>query len=306
MTKIIFLISILFLTISKAYSTGQVPDYLIIGQDTVSIFNNPLEQYLDSSGNRKLVDFNKRCQSSGCWRGYIAYWELINDSLFLLKITSYPDCGDLKEADISSHFGKEKPFASWYKGTLRIPVGNLYSGSDMGYNAIYEYEDQLSIENGVVKSRRQISNIDFIERMKLDNKLYSQIATLKDTLLFYINKLDWKKLDKSMCDCSDSYNLSYLKSGQLKRVELIKYNNYSTSLSDKLYFWRFDKKCSKKIKSAIKPMSLLYIDPHRDFKVEIRLFYSDHLEMWECRHYYKPISDKEVKDYVRRQIEIKE
>lgn len=53
--------------ILKGFSTGQYPDYLIRGQDTVALFNNPLEQYFESVGNRNLIDFENPCLSSACW-----------------------------------------------------------------------------------------------------------------------------------------------------------------------------------------------------------------------------------------------
>lgn len=176
-------ILLLLLGISPVYSTGQYPDYLIQGQDTVPIFNNPLEQYFEKVGNRELIDFENPCWSTACWRGYKAYWELKTDSLFLVKVTScHDDCNESKDANLLAMFGKKRPFASWYNGTLTVPKGELFSGSDMGYNAIFEFEDKLQIENGLLKSKQQISNIELIEQIKLDNKLYAQIPTLKDTL----------------------------------------------------------------------------------------------------------------------------
>lgn len=307
MKKTILILLVFFLSISKAYSTGQVPDYLIIDKDTVPIFNNPLEQYFEQVKNRDLIDFNNPYESSACWRGYKAYWELKDDSLFLLKITScYENSSESKDANLFAMFGNIRPFASWYNGTITVPKGELFYGSDMGYNAIYEFEDKLVIENGVLKSKRQISNIESIQQIKLNNKLYSQISDLKDTLMAYINKLDWEKLDNSNCDCWDSYILTYAKNGQISDVELIKYQDDSTTIGYKFYVWKFDKKCSKKIKHIIKPLSLSYLESHRDFKIEIELFYGDHLEMWECRHYFEPITEKEIEDYVRKKMDIKE
>ena len=195
MKKTIFIILVLILTISKAYSTGQVPDYLVIGKDTVPIFNNPLEQYFEQVKKRELIDFHNPCWSTACWRGYKAYWELKDDSLFLLKITAcHKDCGESKDANLFAMFGSIRPFASWYNGTITAPKGELFSGSDMGYNAIYEYEDKLLIENGVLKSKRQISNIELIEHIKLDNKLYSQIPGLKCK---YPQNSDWLKIENA-------------------------------------------------------------------------------------------------------------
>lgn len=301
-------ILLLLLGISPVYSTGQYPDYLIQGQDTVPIFNNPLEQYFEKVGNRELIDFENPCRSTACWRGYKAYWELKSDSLFLVNVTScHDDCNESKDANLFAMFGKERPFASWYNGTLTVPKGELFSGSDMGYNAIFEFEDKLQIENGLLKSKQQISNIELIEQIKLDNKLYAQIPTLKDTLFFYLNKnIDWEKIDDTDCDCSDSFILTYDKNGKIKKVEYIKLLDETDNLWYKLYLWRFDKKCSRRIKSAIKSLSLDYLNAHRDFKIEIELFYDKKLEVWEFRHYFRPISDEEIEEYVKKQMDIKE
>lgn len=301
-------ILILLFGICKAYSTGQYPDYLIRGQDTVPIFNNPLEQYFEKVGNRELTDFENPCWSTACWRGYKAYWELKNDSLFLVKVTScHEDCSESKDANLLAMFDNERPFASWYNGTLTAPMGELFTGSDMGYNAIFEFEDKLQIVNGELKSKHRNSNIELIEQIKLDNKLYAQIPTLEDTLLFYIKKnIDWAKIDNTNCDCSDSFILTYDKNGEIKKVEYIKLQDETDDIWYRLYEWRFDKKCSRKIKTAIKSLSLEHLDAHRDFKIEINLFYDKSLEMWECRHYFRTISDEEMEEYVKKQMDIKE
>ena len=310
------------MSVNNVFSTGQRPDYLIMGNDTVPIFSNPLNQYFDQNDFDFYEDIIKPYSivknpdgttteyfaGTNCWRGYVAYLSLENDSLKLNSINPCCDCVPMtSEEIILKIFGNNNVFAQWYNGTITVPKGELFSSSDMGYNAIYEFEDKLQIENGVLKSKQRISNIELIKQIKLDNKLYAQIPTLKDTLLFYLSKnLDWGNLDKSNCDCSDSYILTYNKNGQITDVELIKYQDDSTTIWDKLYDWRFDKICSKKVKSAIEPLSLKYLNSHRDFKIEIDLFYQDHLEMWECRPYFRPISDKEIEDYVRKQMEIKE
>jgi len=298
----------ILLGISNAYSTGQVPDYLIQGQDTVPIFNNPLEQYFKKVGNREIVDFKNACWSTACWRGYKAYWELKNDSLFLIKVTScHEHCKESKDANLFSMFGNSRPFASWYNGTLTVPQGELFSGSDMGYNALFEFEDKLQIVNGLLKSKQRISNIELIEQIKLDNKLYDQISTLKDTLLFYLRQnINWKKINNTNCDCSGSFILTYDKNGKIRKVEYIKLQDETDDIWYRFYEWRFDKKCSRRIISAIKSLSLEYLDAHRDFNVEIKLFYNKSLEMWECRPYFRPVSDEEIEEYVKKHVDIKE
>lgn len=316
------IILILLFSISKAHSTGQVPDYLIQGKDTVPIYNNPLKQYFDKNDydffkdiispfiEVKNADGTRTQYFSGtnCWRGYVAYWRLENDSLKLNSINPCCNCVSMTSAEIILKiFNTNNVFANWYNGVLTVPKGQLFSGSDMGYNAIFEFEDKLQIENGLLKSKQQISNIELIEQIKLDNKLYAQIPTLKDTLFFYLNKnIDWAKIDDTDCDCSDSFILTYDKNGEIKKVEYIKLQDETDNLWYKLYLWKFDKICSRRIKSAIKSLSLDYLDAHRDFKIEIELFYDKSLNMWECRHYFRPISDEEIEEYVKKQVDIKE
>jgi hypothetical protein len=320
--KKLVIISILILSVQHLLATGQRPDYLIVDFDTIPIHSNPLKQYLDKNNIDFLQEIvapyskvtnpdgttTEFITSTSCWRGYVAYWRLKNDSLILNSIN--PCCTSVpmkSEEIILKIFGQNNVFANWYSGTLSLPAGELFSGADMGYNSIYEYEDKLQVENGLLKSKKRISNIELIEQLKLDNKLYGQIPTLKDNLLFYLKKnIDWKKIDNTNCDCSDSFILSYDKNGRVKKVEYIKLQDETDNIWYRLYEWRFDKKCSRRIKSAIKALSLEYLYAHRDFQVEIKLFYRDYLEMWECHHYFRPVSDEEIEEYVKKQMDIKE
>lgn len=294
--------------VGKTFATGQIPDYLIHDQDTVAIYNNPLEQYFEQTGKRELIDFNSPCWSTACWRGYVAYWELENDSLFLKKITScIEDCSeDDKDANLFSMFGENRPFASWYTGTLTVPIGEVFYGSSMGYDAVYECEDKMQVDNGVLQSTYQISNNELIKQIKLENSLYSNITNLKDTLLVYLKDLDWEDHDEIISICRESYILSYDKSGQIRDVELILIQDESIPILYKPFAWLFDRKCSKKIKAVIKTLSLSYLNSHRDFEVELELSYSGPLEIGVCRPYIKPLSEKELEENVKKQMEIKE
>ncbi len=318
MKNILILFLILLLNIKHAYSTGQQPDYLIIEKDTFEIFSNPLGQYFELNKYDFIQEIvnpfsiihhsdgssTELCYNSACWRGYEAYWKLENDSLKLVKII--PCCSRVEltsEEIIYKIFGKNNVFGNWYTGSIIAPYGQLFSGSDMGYNAIYENEFKFTFENGILKSKSTFSNLKWIEEIKLDHKLYDQIKDLKDTLIFNLKKLNWKKLDDSNCYCSDSYILSYTKHGKLNSVELIKNIDDSTTIAEKIYLWSFDKKCSNKIESALKKLSLSYLNAHRDFKIQIKLYYSKQLIIQECYHYFKPITEKEIENYVKKQMD---
>ena len=285
-----FIIFVLFMALGKLFSTAQTPDYLIQDQDTVPIFNNPLEQYFDQVGNRNLIGFINPCGSTGCWRNYLAYWELKNDSLFLRKVTTcVKDCDEAKDADLHAMFGKSRPFAAWYSGTLTIPKGERFRRSDIGYTAIYEYEEKLEIVNGKLKQRYEVSNIDLIADLKLNSKLYELIPSLRDTLLYYLKThCDSIRFIKTASCFNNSYVLSYDKDGQLNDVEFIKYASIWRMVKNR----RLAKTCPQAIKLALKPLSLSYLEINRNFKIYISLDYDEQLKIVCCKNYKKPIFEQ--------------
>lgn len=306
--RILFVFIFVFLNIEETNATGQVPDYLVIGTDTFPIFNNPLEQYFELGQKKhEIIGLSTTFLSTDCWRGYIAYWTLSNDSLFLQNITSCsPSSEEPNQANLFAMFGTNKPFAYWYSGTITAPMGEEFMSADMGYNAIYPNEKKWIFKNGLVQSQFTISNEDRIEQLKRNNHLYQNIPLLSDTLRFYISQLNWAKLDESYCLCSDSYLLTYDPNGRLLDVELVQFLSESPSIREKLYYWRCDRKCSRKIQSVLKQLSLDYLNPHRPFTIEITLFYDKSLEIWKCGHYFKTYSDAEVREHVKKLMEIQE
>lgn len=80
---------------------------------------------------------------SACWRGYVGYWEIKGDRLFLRKI-------------IGNVRGRFQPplFADWYSGTIRVPQGKMLRYSHNEFDSVYERDLFLDIENGIVKNRR--------------------------------------------------------------------------------------------------------------------------------------------------------
>ena len=92
-----------------------------------------------------LTDMN-----TGCWRGYVADFEILNDQLYLLKIRS---CSDPKIIiDLKKLFPDEykngKVRAWWFTGSLNI--GNKPQW--ISYNYInYDNEMDLFIEQGKLK-----------------------------------------------------------------------------------------------------------------------------------------------------------
>jgi len=314
MKKTFVILIIIFISIS-AFSTDQKPDYLIINNDTLSIFSNPLEQYF----RKKKTNFNKLFEEyysenlpngltleyiipTNCWRGYVAYWKIKNDSLKLVTVEDCCNCIKMSSNQIIEKiFGKQKEFADWYSGTLTIPKGKMFSGSNMGYSAISEYEEKIEIKKGIVINKYTKSNKKLIEYIRADEEFTKKIELLKDTLLQYIQKsMNWKKLSNSKTKwCDDEYLLSYNFLGKLKSVKLMTYHTDTTHFWKKFYNCRMNRHCSRKIKHSLKKLSLNYLKPQNRFMIKITLNYNNELKIIECNRYYD-ITDKEIEKWIKK------
>ncbi|KAF2510832.1 hypothetical protein EYY60_10015 [Flavobacterium zhairuonense] len=155
------LLFVSFLLLSfKSFATAQVPDYLIVGKDTLRIQSNPLEGYLkDHPIPENLIT----SVSSANWRGYIAYFKFLNGKLVVENI--YKEDYVEKENGNSSFslvsiykeiFGKQKNFeCNFYSGLLICPSGKMLQYVHMGYSSLYENYDLIEIKDGVnVKSKK--------------------------------------------------------------------------------------------------------------------------------------------------------
>lgn len=162
--------------IEKSYGTAQIPDFLIYKGDTLAIYSNPLESYFATHPRPNSIFDKYGYNSTACWRGYVGYWELKNDSLFLINIQ-----GDSTSVDLSLIFNdreiKSKIFADWYDNSIYNPYGKLLHYEHMGYASIYEFEREFVFTHGILKS------INFCDNSKTKKSKYTQD---NDLLINYI------------------------------------------------------------------------------------------------------------------------
>lgn len=148
---------LLTVTIEKSYGTAQIPDFLIYDGDTLSIYANPLESYFDTHSRPDSIFNRYGYNLTACWRGYIGYWELKNDSLYLIELQ-----GDSTSIDLSLIFQdretKDKIFADWYDNSILNPYGKLLHYEHMGYSSIYEFEREFVFANGILKEIKYFDN----------------------------------------------------------------------------------------------------------------------------------------------------
>ncbi|MGL4229209.1 MAG: energy transducer TonB [Tannerellaceae bacterium] len=143
--------------IEHVYATAQAPDYLIYKGDTLAIYSNPLESFFAKEGRRDRIFDKYGYKSTACWRGYIGYWELRNDSLFLVEVR-----GKSTNIDLSLIFKDRETdhgiFADWVDSPITSPYGRLLLNIHDGYKSIYEFEREFFFKQGVLTEIKEYDN----------------------------------------------------------------------------------------------------------------------------------------------------
>lgn len=151
MRKII-LLSFICLSSLKGFATVQAKELLIDGRDTMIILNYTMES------SRKVLDERYvlpefTWYTTGLYRGYIATWEIVGDSVYLTGISGNLGNNELTEIDLSTIFGDDcidgKVFAWWLTKTLYVQYGRLTCVSDKA-GGQWEFEKRMEIEGGLL------------------------------------------------------------------------------------------------------------------------------------------------------------
>lgn len=186
------LINILILLILPflLFATAQAGDRLIWNGDTLNIFSNPLELRNDIDSLRsKLFGKKENGFNTGCWRGYIAEWTIIENEIYLTNITSCINNYSTK-SDLGAVFGAEyengKVKANWMTGKIIIPKGEIIHEINDAYSSIYETELVLTFDNGILTDQKTYDN----------SKSYkSRLTENQDSLQEFIyTNIDWHNI----------------------------------------------------------------------------------------------------------------
>ena len=123
--------------------TAQVHEMIIIdGKKTSMAFCPPLP--IDDPRIKKA---SQNVISSSCWRGYIGSWEIKSNQFFLTGLSGkYELCENVPV------------FAEWFSGTLVVPEGEMLEYVHGGFATVFEREQRINIENGVIVSSFTIDN----------------------------------------------------------------------------------------------------------------------------------------------------
>lgn len=119
----------------------------------------PLDPWLESTGID--VQTMHRIDSTNCYRGYIGFWEVFGDELFLVGLFD-PDGQPLDARQVFA--GRELPIlADWFTGRLDVDRGNLLTYWHAGWGGQTEERICLWVDRGRVVRRRRY---DHAKRLK--------------------------------------------------------------------------------------------------------------------------------------------
>lgn len=222
----IFIILLLICINFILCATEQESDCIKIDDIEQKLFTNPLYELLqfEDFHNKYITVINgikDFSVSSACWRGYIAYFEIKNDLLYLNDIkvhtVSLENIGRPEDKDISIYsklFDSQKSFfCNFYSGILIIPTGECIKEIYSGYDSMYENYLIIKIRNGQVIQKKEFKYNEFedrkseaFKRYKLSEKYKTDFSEAKEIFTVIISA---EELDKILYESDKLYLYEY-------------------------------------------------------------------------------------------------
>ena len=242
----IFVVTFFF---CSANATNQVNDILIYKNDTLFLYDSPLEQFEDVT--KRILSLETEVElSSACWRGYRARWIIKDGILYLSKVThchSSKVINNLVEEVLGRNFKDGLMKADWV--TDEIWAGkNLVPGGI--YIDIFEKEYKFKVAEGKIKDVELISfkachyqPEDSLYRFIYSNIDWDNIRTdkLKAQLSVYVTTDKFGKVNHAEIESSTN---SYFNNEILRVLKLLPCRNVYYNKGE---FWDVGETLSLKI-----------------------------------------------------------
>lgn len=179
---------------AENFLTPQAPDIIIFKGKEYSLNSNPLEPYFQQFPHKRPVGGT---ESTNLWRGYIAYFEIIDNQLYVtdIKIEVYDkDSNNEYPFKQISKFdtvfpNTEKVKVDWFNGILILPYGKMVRYVHMGYASTYSQYWLIEINCGNFIESRNYNDKEFIkfknrqfEAFKKTNDYKKVLEELKESI----------------------------------------------------------------------------------------------------------------------------
>ena len=148
--------------------TAQFSEKLILDGQTYAMTSTPLGDYFVLGGH--CPDLMPG--STALWRAYVGTWEVVNDRLYLIKISATLRNGEPAKLEHFFPGFPDRVFAHWFSGQVRLPQGELLKYVHMGFSSKYERDEFIHFKNGVMTGRHTVVN--GVAAPKLDDEFSSK------------------------------------------------------------------------------------------------------------------------------------
>jgi hypothetical protein len=199
----------------------QSKDILYVDEFEYRICQLPLSEVIEE----KQIKF--RWRTSNLIRGYSARWKIINNQLWLIKLSGY-----LVENEVGIDYifpGQESVIASWYTGTIEAVYGNVIEYAFSNHPSKYHHSYFFKFENGILIRKWYVDNTQKLKDL-LPNKFDEYIGPLNKRNQAHGNGINHERNE-------DVYTGSF-KNGRYNGFgKFVKVNNdfYEGHFKDSLY-----------------------------------------------------------------------
>jgi len=197
MKRLLLILSVNFIIFSTALSTEQIPDILIIGNETVYLKSFPLEQLITKNKFKEIpFDYGEYSfPSTACWRGYVATWQVIDDTLVLKRVEKLDSANTqlniieyLENNGYNPKTKKGYVIADWYSEILKqyrynYQYDRYYVAKDYSWGRA-NLKIELVFENGKLIE----NNIIPISDYKIGDNLYFDVYYFQDWYIWISQK----------------------------------------------------------------------------------------------------------------------
>ncbi|WBV58822.1 hypothetical protein PFY10_10220 [Chryseobacterium daecheongense] len=219
--KFKFLVLSIIISI-KIFATGQQSNFINIDGKKYELLNDPLEGYFEKHPEdhpvygEKFVRKNENgdetfLMTTSNHRGYIAYFEIIDNELFLIDLTiADPDSDSETQISVFNKIFPDKKTKLNYSGILTVPNGDFIDSDNFGFSSYYSSYLILTLSNDILTKSKELQNEDYI-KFKINQ--FKAFQKTEEYRIEYKNYLKRHKEDKE-------WDLSHKNTKELSKEEI--------------------------------------------------------------------------------------
>ena len=223
MRWIIALLLVAVLPAPLAFGTAQRSEVLHINGRVVSLLTTPLDPVIGPLlERRKDLREHFRAPDSGLWRGYVGTWHIEGDRLYLVSLSNGAD--KPKSIPLSTLLlaGDGPVPATWFSGTLRVPVGWARRYIHRGFATTWNQELLIRVERGRVLRQETLDVVQALRgrsRVDLSNTVWGPRSPAKVPVATSGPWIDARSIGTASFRRRVASGTSFVTRGQLARAE---------------------------------------------------------------------------------------